>query len=164
MTVQEYDGQPEHEQRPDQPILQQRQSQNLPIREHVAQFLVFHLGQRREHHQDQADGDGDVRRIDLETVDQRLDAGKEVSDRHADDHGQENPEGQIAVEEGEPLGRRESRDELPDFIAHPAVGGQAFLFRLGVGGQAWRVVEGGVDDLGFARQHGAVLGRLGRTR
>ena len=58
----------------------------LPVAEHVAQFLVLHLGQRRIHHQDQADGDGDVGRADLEAVDERLHARDEVPSADADRH------------------------------------------------------------------------------
>jgi len=46
------------------------------LRKNVAQLLVPHLGQRRVHHQDQTDRDGDVRRARLETIDELLDAGK----------------------------------------------------------------------------------------
>ena len=42
----------------------------LPIAEHVAQFFVAHLGQRRIHHHDQADGDWDVRGPDAEAIDE----------------------------------------------------------------------------------------------
>ena len=53
----------------------------LPVAEHVAQFLVLHLGQRRIHHQDQPDGDGDVGRAALELAPESGDAGKQIARR-----------------------------------------------------------------------------------
>ena len=67
IAAKEEDGQDEHQDRADDPVLHQRQRQDLAVAEDVAQFLVFHLGQRRIHHQDEADGDGDVGRARLGT-------------------------------------------------------------------------------------------------
>ena len=60
IAAQEDDRQHEHQDRADDPVLEQRQAQHLPVAEDVAQFFVLHFGQRRVHHQDQADGDGDI--------------------------------------------------------------------------------------------------------
>ena len=66
VVVQEDDGQEEHEQRPDDPVLHQRQAEDPVVAEDVAELLVLHLGERRIHHHDEADGDGDVGRADVE--------------------------------------------------------------------------------------------------
>ena len=60
IVVQEDDRQHEHQDGADDPVLQQRQAQHLPVAENLAQLVIMHFGQRRVHHQDQADGDGDV--------------------------------------------------------------------------------------------------------
>ena len=65
--------QPEHQNRSDQPVLDQRQGQHLGVAEDLVQLLVAHLGQGRIHHQNQADGDGQVGGADLEGVDNLAD-------------------------------------------------------------------------------------------
>ena len=49
--------------------------EDLDVLEDVPELLVLHLGQGRVHHQDEADGDGDVGRPGLEPVDESDDAG-----------------------------------------------------------------------------------------
>jgi len=102
--VQEDHGQSEHQDGTDDPVLNQGEAQNLPIAKNVSKFLVLHLRKRRVHHQDQADGDGDVRRSGLETVDEGLYSGDEVSQSYAHGHSKEYPEGQKTVEKGKPSG------------------------------------------------------------
>ena len=75
LVAEEDDGQGEHQERSDDPVLDEGQAENLDVLEDVAELLVFHLGQGRIHHQDQADGDGDVGRARLELVDEADDAG-----------------------------------------------------------------------------------------
>ena len=53
----------------------------LPVAEDLAQLLVADLGQRRVHHQDQPDGDGDGGRPDAEAVEEGHDAGKQRTRR-----------------------------------------------------------------------------------
>ena len=77
-------------------------AEDLPVPEHVAKLLVAHLGQRRVHHEDQPDGYGDVRGADLESVDEALNAGNEIAQRHPRRHGQKDPQREEAVEEREP--------------------------------------------------------------
>ena len=48
-----------------------------------AKLFVAHLRQRRIHHEDEADGDGDVRRAHCDTIDERRDARDEAADEHA---------------------------------------------------------------------------------
>ena len=76
----------------------------LVLRKTWRQLLVADLGQRRVHHQDQADGDGDRGRADRQARDGPHDAGSDVAQQDAEGHRQEDPERQVAVEEGEPPG------------------------------------------------------------
>ena len=72
----------------------------------------MNLGERRVHHQDQANRNGDVGRADGDRVVKSFDAGgKEESKPHTHCHGEKNPEREIPVEEGEsPAGF--------DFLSH----------------------------------------------
>ena len=60
VAAQEEDRQHEHQDGADDPVLHEREAEDLVVAEDLAQLLVLHLGQGRIHHQDQADGDGDV--------------------------------------------------------------------------------------------------------
>ena len=104
VVVQEEDGQHEHQDRADDPVLHQRQAQHLDVPEDLGQALILHLGERRIHHQDQADRDQDVGRPDLEAVDELLNPRNEITEAHADRHGQEDPQRQEAVEGREAFG------------------------------------------------------------
>ena len=73
------------------------------------QFFITHLGQRRIHHDDEADGDGDVGGADLKAVDEGRRGWDEVADGDADSHGEEDPEREIAVQEGEVLALLQGR-------------------------------------------------------
>ena len=68
VVVQEDDRQDEHEERPDHPVLHERKAEDLVVAEDVAELLVAHLGKRRIHHHDEADGDGDVGRAHLKRL------------------------------------------------------------------------------------------------
>ncbi len=95
---QESDGQQEHQDRTDDPVLHQGQGQYLDVAEHEAQFFIFHLGQGRVHHQDQANGDGDVGGAHGKEVDEILDLRKQITAANAHKHGQKNPQGEKAVQ------------------------------------------------------------------
>ena len=60
MPGQKGDGQQEHQDRADDPVLHQGECQHLDVPEHEPQLFIFHLGQGRIHHQDQANGDRDI--------------------------------------------------------------------------------------------------------
>ena len=64
----EGDGEEEHQDRPDDPVLDQGQGEDLEVAEDPPHLFVAHLGQRRVHHQDEADGDRDVGGPDREPV------------------------------------------------------------------------------------------------
>ncbi len=103
LAAKEHDGEDEHERRPNQPVLDQRQSEHALVAEDIAQLLVAYLRQRREHHDDQPNGDRDVRCSALKAVDESRRAWDEVADCHANGHREEYPECEEAVEEGEIL-------------------------------------------------------------
>jgi hypothetical protein len=85
-VAQEEHRESKHQDRADQPVLHKRQPKDAPVAEDLAQLLVAHLCQRRKHHHDQADGNWNVCRPGLKTIDERGRAGDEVSDAHADAH------------------------------------------------------------------------------
>ena len=105
VVVQEDDRQEEHHERTDEPVLHQRQAEDPVVAEDVAELLVAHLGERRIHHHDEADGDGDVGRAHGPAVDELGHRDEGPADEHADEHGEEDPEGEVAVEERESLDR-----------------------------------------------------------
>ena len=69
LVVQEDHRQAEHQDRANDPVLDERQPENLGVAEDRPHLLVADLGQRRVHHQDETDGDGDVGRPDVESID-----------------------------------------------------------------------------------------------
>lgn len=97
VILQEEHSQHEHQNRADDPVLNERKPQNLDVAEDLAQLLIFHFGKRRIHHQDQANGDRNIGRARLKLIDELLDAGDEIAHRHTNRHRQENPQGQKAI-------------------------------------------------------------------
>ena len=65
---QEDDGQHEHQDGADDPVLDEGKRQDLPVPEDIRQLFVADLGQGRVHHDDQPDGDGDVGGPDAEFI------------------------------------------------------------------------------------------------
>ena len=104
VSAQEDDGEHEHQHRADDPVLDEREAEHLAIAKDLAQPLVLHLGQRRIHHEDEADGDGDVGGAGLEALKERRHGGHKAAERDADRHGEKDPESQIAVDEREVRG------------------------------------------------------------
>ena len=102
-AAQEDEREEEHQDGADDPVLRQRESEHAAVAEDFAEFFVADLCQRRKHHDDEADGDGDVGGAALEAVDEDGDVGHEVSQANADGHGEKDPEREEAVEEGEVL-------------------------------------------------------------
>ena len=93
-AAQEDDRQQEHK-----PVLHQRKPKDAFVTEHLSQLFVAHFRQGWEHHDDEADGDGDVRRPTLKVVDQAGRGRNEVPNGNADRHRQKDPERQEAVQE-----------------------------------------------------------------
>ena len=79
----------------------------------MSQLFVTYLRQGREHHDNEPDGNWDIRRACLETVDEARRRWNEVSDRDPDRHREKDPEGQEAIEKGElSAGQRVRRPDL----------------------------------------------------
>ena len=97
-VAQEQHGEREHQDRPDHPILDEREDQDTAVLEDPPHLLVLHLRQRRIHHQDQSDGDRDGCCADAETVEEGYDAGNNVPEANSSGHGSENPERKIPIE------------------------------------------------------------------
>ena len=100
------DGQQEHQHRADDPVLHQRKAEHAPVAEDPAHLLVPDLGQRRVHHQDKADGDGDGGSAHLEKADEVGHTGDKIAQPHPEPHRQEYPERQETVQEGKAAGGR----------------------------------------------------------
>ena len=105
LVSQEHERQPEHEDGTDHPVEQERDRQHPRVAEDLAQLLVPHLRQRRVHHQDQPEGDRNRRRANRQVRDRPHDARRDIAQGHTQSHRQEDPEGQVAVEEGKPPGQ-----------------------------------------------------------
>lgn len=98
--MQENDGQQKHQYRPDDPVLDQGKPQYPEIGKDLGQFFIPDFGKRWIHHQDQADGNGNIGATTFHDCPEIFDAGEKISPHHPDKHGQEDPEGEEAVEEG----------------------------------------------------------------
>ena len=98
-AAQEDDGQEKHQHRADDPVLHLRQAENALVAEDLSKLFVADLRQRRKHHDDEADGDGDIRCAALKAVDEGCRGRNEVADRNADSHREEDPKRQEPVEE-----------------------------------------------------------------
>jgi len=105
LITEQHRREPEHEQRPDDPVEHQREHEHSPIAEHLAELLVAHLRQRRVHHEDEPDRDRHVGRADVEAMQQLGRARHEVAERDAEHHREEDPRGEVAVEERQARGR-----------------------------------------------------------
>ena len=150
-TAQKDDCEQEHQHGADEPVLHQREPEDALVAKDLAQLLVADLRQRRKHHDDEADGDRDVRRAGLKAVDEAGRGRNEVTDRDADRHGEEDPERQEAIKKRELL----------------AGGGSADLpLREGSGGhQQTSQDDSGIGDgSGSAIEQGVLRGRAAGLR
>ena len=85
--------QQEHEDRPDDPVLNKRQDEHLDVAKDPGQLFVADLCQGWIHHQYQSNGNGYIGRPHLEVIDHLSDVRIEVATQDTDEHGQKNPEG-----------------------------------------------------------------------
>ena len=81
LVGQEQDGQEEHEDGADDPVLHEREPQDPPVAEDIPQLLVVDLGQRRVHHDDEPDGDGDGGGADGGALDGLADLRPDIAGR-----------------------------------------------------------------------------------
>ncbi len=98
-VAQEDQRESEHEHRPDDPVLHEREQQHPAVAEDPAELLVAHLRQRRIHHQDQPDRDRDRGRADAEPIESGCRSRPEPAEQEPQRHRQEDPHGQQAVED-----------------------------------------------------------------
>ena len=95
----------EHQHRADEPVLHEREAEDAGVGEDLGELRILHLRQRRIHHEDEADGDGQVGRADGHRGEQRLGVGDhEMAEHDPESHGGEDPDREITVEEGHVLG------------------------------------------------------------
>jgi hypothetical protein len=83
------------------------------VAEDLAQLLVADLRQRRVHHQDEADRDGDRGRAHAHAVERGREAGRQSAERDAQAHRGEDPQREVAVEEGELAEQPGSNEYFP---------------------------------------------------
>ena len=101
IVAQEDDREREHQHGPITQFCTSESASTCLLRKTSSQLLVAHLRQRRVHHQDQADGDGDRCRADAEAVEKRHDARDEPARADPERHGGEDPDSEIAVEKAQ---------------------------------------------------------------
>src|ERR1039458_9381191 len=143
-AAKEHDGQEEHEHRPDDPVLDQRQRENSFIAKELTHPLVSNFRQRREHHDDQPDCDRDIRRSTLKAIDESRGTWDEVAYAHSNGHCEEYPEREEAVEEGEllPLQRSANPALHIGFVGHCYVASRAIGYWFWLAATMWRTREG----------------------
>src|SRR5699024_3896000 len=91
--AEEHDREPEHQRRPDEPVLDQTQPEYTPVAEHRPKLRVVGLRQRRVHHQYKTD------LHEVEVLDRFGHRGSEIAEPDANRHRAEDPDGEILVEE-----------------------------------------------------------------
>ena len=105
VVAQEEHREQEHQHRADEPVLREGEAEDAGVGEDLGELRILHLRQRRIHHENEADGDGQVGRANGERGKQRLGVGDhELAEEDPDSHGGEDPDREIPVEEGHVLG------------------------------------------------------------
>lgn len=84
-------GQEKHQHRPDYPVLDQAKGQDFIVPEYLAHLFITDLGQGRVHHEDEADGDGNVGGSYAEFVPEASHARIQVAPPNSNRHGKKNP-------------------------------------------------------------------------
>ena len=97
VSAQEDDGEHEHEDRADDPVLHQGKPQHALVAEDLAEFLVADLGKRRVHHYDQADGNRNRCCAHAEFVEEGHDSGNQPTGDNTERHGRKDPGGQVTI-------------------------------------------------------------------
>ena len=101
LVREEREGQAEHEERPDHPVLDEREPEDPRVPEDLGELLVSDLRERRVHHEDEPHRNRNRGRADREPRDAFGDRRGEVPEGDAQEHREENPERQEPVEERE---------------------------------------------------------------
>ena len=85
------DGQAEHKNWTDDPVLNQRKSKNLAVSKHLVQFFILYLGQRRIHHENQTESNRYICGAYLKRIDNIFNAAEKIAPHDPHKHGQKNP-------------------------------------------------------------------------
>ena len=99
LVPKKHDGEPEHEERADDPVLHERQRQHALVAEDLPELFVADLRERRVHHQHEADGYRDRGRPHAALVEHDREARRKEAEGDAEGHRREDPERQMAIEE-----------------------------------------------------------------
>ena len=83
--------QAEHQNGADYPVLHQGENQDSCISENLVQFLIPHFGQRRVHHENQTDGNGNIGGTDLKGINHIPDTRVQPAAQNTCKHGCKNP-------------------------------------------------------------------------
>ncbi len=86
-----------HQDGANHPVLHKRQNKHPRVTKNVTQLLILHLGQRRVHHDNKANGNEHVGGAHLKMVPEPRNARGEIAGEHSDAHGKKDPERQITV-------------------------------------------------------------------
>ena len=101
LVAEKNDGKDKHQDRADDPVLDKRQAEDLRVPENVVELFVPHFCERRVHHEDEPDRDGDRCRPDREAGDHCGHCGREVPDGNSRCHRKEDPEREVPIDYGE---------------------------------------------------------------
>ena len=103
----EQPGQKGHAERFDQPVDEQRHRQAFGLARNAAQRGEIHLEHHRINHQPDEHGDGNVHLralAELKLAQRGGECRREFAEQDAGDHAQENPDGQVTLEERQAFG------------------------------------------------------------
>lgn len=102
LIAEEDDRENPHEDGADEPILHEGEAEDAGVAEDFGELLIADFGERWVHHDDEPDGERDVGGAEGDRAEKFLGIGEEkFSEDDADCHGEENPEREKSVEEGE---------------------------------------------------------------
>lgn len=91
IAPQEYDREKKHQNRPDNPVLDQGQDQYPVILKDFPQLFIPHFRERRIHHKYKAYGNRNICRTALELVPEIDNAGGQITPANSDKHGEKDP-------------------------------------------------------------------------
>jgi hypothetical protein len=101
LAAKKHYGEDKHQCRTDKPVMDQRQPERSLVAKDNMQLFVSNLRQRREHHDGQTNGDGNIRCAALEAIDEPCGTWDEVTKRYSDIYREEYPQRKEVIEEGE---------------------------------------------------------------
>ena len=105
LVRQEQCGECEHQNRANNPILDERDREYFPIAKDAREFFVAHLRERRKHHQYEANRDRHVRGSNGHAIRDGRDVWDESPEQYACAHREKNPQREVAIEKRKSRGR-----------------------------------------------------------